>query len=335
MENTDTTPAAAPEVPSALTESQAAQELLARWQSKAPKPDAKPAPKEPEAAADEVEPEATDEQPEEGDAEAEAEGTAAPVVEDVEFDLEFAGRKHRITPKTLKTDLEKLQAQAKDLEAGSTRKFQQAAEAAKRAEQLGEVVQQHADLYADYRTVDREIQRIGQMDLDALSDSDPVAAQKQLAQLMQLQQAQTRIVGALQEAAQKMTQTRQSLASERAAKGAELLEREIKGWGPTLQSELLAYSKTQGVSDDTLANLYDPAIVKMMYKASRYDALQSAKMKTVAAAKAASPTLKPASAAAKQSQATQKLAKLNDRLSKTGKVEDAANLFLARFQARK
>ena len=68
MENTDTTPAT-PEVPAALTEDQAAQELLARWNSKDKRPDAEPAAKDAEAA-DEATEETEGEQSDEDEASA-------------------------------------------------------------------------------------------------------------------------------------------------------------------------------------------------------------------------------------------------------------------------
>jgi hypothetical protein len=332
MEQT-TTPAQ-PEVGSTgLSTEQAAEALLTRWQGKQ-EPSADADTSEPEAAsADDEERDTEPEQSDEDEADGEADATEAP--DEPEYELEFAGSKYKVKPSDLGERVNELQTKLKELEGGATRKFQEASTIRKQAEEMGAMAAQHADLYADFRAVNREIERIQGTDLQSLSDSDPVAAQKEIARMMQLQQAQQRIGAQLQQAAAQMNQYRQQSIVQEVESVKQHAQSRINGWTQDLDKALGDYVQRINVRDQSLSALVtDPAMYEMAVKAYKYDAMRAAKPAEKRAVPAQK-TLKPQAATAQTNSARAKTDDLVKRIRSGGSTADVANLFLARAGKRK
>jgi hypothetical protein len=212
---TESTTPAQPEV-ALNTEADAAQALLARWGVKPDDPVTDDASESEAQAADATE--TTDEQqPDEGTADADGDEQAQP--DEVEIDV--AGDKFKF-PKTLAEQAEKIQRKVKDLEAGTTRKFQEAAEIRKALEVEREQVafvqklaNSQTELLADFRAVQKEVDQLTNLDWNALSDADPVQAQKAMARLMSLQNTQQRIGSQLQQASRQMSEAEHSAKATR------------------------------------------------------------------------------------------------------------------------
>jgi hypothetical protein len=331
MEQT-TTPAQ-PEVDGGYTTEQAAEALLTRWQGKQEQP----------ADADADEPEAASEDDEERDTEqeqsdeddADGEGDASEAQDEPEYELEFGGSRYKVKPSDLGRRVNELQSKLKELEGGATRKFQEASQIRKQAEEMGAMAAAQADLYADFRAVNREIERIQGSDLTSLSDSDPVAAQKEIARLMQLQQAQQRIGAQLQQTAAHMTQYRQHSIVQEVEGVKQHAQSRIKGWSPELDKALGDYVQRVQVRDQSLSALVtDPAMYEMAVKAYKFDRMQAAKPADKRAVQAQK-TLKPQSASAQSNSARAKTDDLVKRIRSGGSTADVANLFLARAGKRK
>jgi hypothetical protein len=249
--------------------------------------------------------------------------------------LEFAGSKYRLKPGELGERVTELQSKLKELEGGATRKFQEAAQVRKQAEEMGAVMAQHAELFADFRAVNREIERIQGTDLQALSDSDPVTAQKEIARMVQLQQAQQRIGSQLQQAAAQMNQQRQDAIVQEVEAVKQYARSKINGWSETLDKALGEYVQKVQVRDQSLSVLVtDPALYEMAVKAYKYDTLQAAKPADKRAVQAPK-TLKPQAASAQTNSAKARTDDLVKRIRSQGSTSDVANLFLARAGIRK
>ena len=74
----------------------------------------------------------------------------------------------------------------------------------------------------------------------------------------------------------------------------------------------------------------DPRVLHAVYKAAKWDALQAQKGKSLEAAKAAPPVLKPGASKGPGAAAGQKAKDARARLKQSGSVQDAARLFLLR-----
>lgn len=328
-----TTPAPQ-EVNQGISEDQAATELLKRWGVG----DTPETEEEPEAQADEqpqgdVQEQETEAQAEEGEQE-EAEAQS----EEIEIDV--AGEKFKV-PAALAEQAKRIESKAKEVEAGATRKFQEAAELRKFAEaqvesakKLQEIATQNAEIIADHKSVTRRMQQIEQMDFNSLAENDPIALTKLNAEYMQLQAAKQRIEGAYQEASAKMQAESQAQMQQRFAHLQEFAQKNIKGWSDDYSKTLMEFSVNQlGADPDMLRNVMSEPVIKALDLAYRGWKLGQTdpKAKQVVATK----TLKPGAVGQMKSNAVQAVEKTQQRLKKSGSVDDAAALLLARSNTRK
>ena len=113
--------------------------------------------------------------------------------------------------------------------------------------------------------LDDRLQQFANVDWQALSQSDPVAAQQQFFQYQQLKDARGGLVAQIQQhESQRALQEREATA--RAMQQAnEVLGREIKGWSPEVAKELRAVAKSLGADDKSVDSIREPWIVKALY----------------------------------------------------------------------
>jgi len=91
------------------------------------------------------------------------------------------------------------------------------------------------------------------------------------------------------------------------------------------RSRLIEYGKNLGFSEEELSETYDHRAVKALYKAMRYDEMMAKRAKPTPPV---SPRPAPAGNAAQQPQrSVSELTRAKQRLSKTGRVQDAASIF--------
>lgn len=317
------------EVATGITEDQAAQQMLARWAT----PNDKAEPTEAETSE---EPEA--EQAEEATADADGE-TQAEADESDDIEIDVGGEKFKV-PATQSEQAKRIEAKVKEIEAGTTRKFQEAAELRKVAEsqveaakQLQQIAHEQSDLIADHKMVERRLDALSRIDVNALGDSDPVQLTKLNAEYTQLITAKQRIEAQYSQAVAKSQETQKKLQGEKFAQLNEYAKRTVKGWSDDYSNKLMAFAvQDLGFNPDALRAGINEPLIKAIDLAYQGHKVRTAdpKAKQIVTTK----TLKPGSAGAKQTvHATAE--KARTQLAKSGRVEDAAMLLLARANTRK
>lgn len=319
-----TTPAA--EVENAgITEDQAASALLAKWGAS----DDAPATEE----VEEDQPESQAQADDEPDGDPDGESTEEAESGDVEIDV--AGEKFKLPP-ALAEQAKRIEAKAKEVEAGATRKFQEAAEIRKAAEtqfktlqELQTIAHQQADIIADHKLVTRRLEELGNVNVNYLAENDPVALTKLNAEFNQLMAAKQRIEGAYQQNLQANEKAKGTVNAERLQRLQQFAEKNVKGWSEDYSNKLMQFAvKDIGFDPDQLRQSVDEPLIKLIDLAYQGHKVRSAdpKAKQVNTSK----TLKPGSAAQVKTNATVTADKAFQKLKKVGNVESAAMALLAR-----
>ncbi len=246
------------EVQGGITEDQAASEMLKRWGASDDK-EKSPAP--------EPEDESTEEQPT-GDAESDDEPTETETESD-DVEIDVGGEKFKLPPAQAE-QAKRIEAKVKEIEAGTTRKFQEASELRKVAEtqiqsaqQLQKIAHEQSDLIADHKMVERRLAALERIDINALADSDPVALTKINAEYNQLVSAKARIESQYQ---QSVKTSQEEFTKQHQAKVVQLndfAKRNIKGWSEDYSNKLMEFSvNTLGFSPDALRNGINEPMIK-------------------------------------------------------------------------
>lgn len=279
--------------------------------------------------------EATEPEAEQGD-EPQADATEEEAEAETEWEIEFAGQTHKLPPGTPEEVARKVQELGKNLHSDYTRKTQEIAETRKAieaeratAQELLKLTHEHADLVADFRVVQRQIDQLSGEDLMSLSESDPLAAQQKMARLMQLQQAQQRIGAQLQQTVSETQAKQTASAKETIEKAQAELQREIKDWGPDTAKAIREFGKSQGFSDTELATVTDPRVVKLLWKAQQFESLQKSKPAVTKRVSEAPKTIKSNSVVSEKGHNKARSRDAMERAQKTGRVDDAAAAILA------
>jgi hypothetical protein len=199
-----------------------------------------------------------------------------------EFDeVEYDGKKYSV-PKELKDAFLR--------QSDYTRKTQEVAEQRKAIEQHAmqvrqelEVQQRNIENHAKLVSIDQTLKQFENVDWQAYSDQDPVAAQKSWFQYQQMQQSRNDLTQQIsQQEQQRQFQTQQYVARQ-LEEGHKELAREIKGWSPEKAKEIKSYALKAGFDEAQLSQLTDPKAVKMLHKAFLYDQMMSKAVKPTAA----------------------------------------------------
>ena len=313
-----------------MTEDQAASALLAKWA----KPD-----DEDQPAAEQAEDEPEAEQADEATADADGEPDSEPAESDDGEEFDFGGEKIRIS-KEAAPEVRKVQAKFRELELGATRKFQEAAELRKVAEtqiqeaqQLRQIGHEQSDLIADHKMIERRLDALSRIDVNALGDSDPVQLTKLNAEYTQLITAKQRIEQTYQQSVAKSQETHKQAQAQKVANLNDFAKRNIKGWSDEYSNKLLSFAVNDlGFSPDALRSGINESLIKAIDLAYQGHKVRTAdpKAKIVQNTK----TLKPGAAGAKTT-AHLSAEKARQKLGKSGRVEDAAMALLARANIRR
>lgn len=316
------------EVSQGITEDQAASQLLAKWAT--PDDEAQPAEAETTEESDAEQPT--------GDAQADDESEAdAEESDDIEIDV--GGEKFKV-PASQSEQAKKIEAKVKEIEAGTTRKFQEAAELRKVAEsrieaagQLEQIAQENSDLIADHKMVERRLAVLGQIDVNRLGDDDPVQLTKLNAEYNQLITAKQRIESQYQQNVLKSQKTFNEQHRAKVVQLGEFAKRNIKGWSEDYSNKLMEFSvKELGFSPDALRQGMNEPLIKAIDLAYQGHRVRTAdpKAKIVTNTK----TLKPGGSQVKTT-AHAAAEKARIQLRKTGSLADAALALLTRSNAKR
>lgn len=109
-------------------------------------------------------------------------------------------------------------------------------------------------------------------------------------------------------------------------------EKGIKGWSQDVYNEIRTFATTNGLPQETMDGITDPAIIKMMWQAMRYDKAKKVATTKTKKATTAKKTLRSKAPSDNSSFSVGKAGKALDKLRATGDREDAANAFLSRWQ---
>lgn len=173
--------------------------------------------------------------------------------------------------------------------------------------------------------IDQQLSQYQNLDWQALSNTDPVEAQKLFFAYNQLQVQRGQVVAEISEKQQDFDKIQQTVISNQVRIGNTVLTKDIPGWGPDVGKTLLALGKDYGASDHELSKVTEPWIIKALYDAQQWKKLQAEKPIVDKKVSSASPTVKPGAKDAKNAAGARD--KMNrDQLRKTGKSDYAAKL---------
>lgn len=316
-----------------FTEQQAVAELFARYEAKK-----EPAKKEAADSSEEAPVETEAEQPE-GDVQAEAETEDAPEDEG-EIEIDVAGEKFNFSKKNPVSEelIRRVAAKAKEVEAGSTRRFQEAADLRKAADtqrqsvdQMLRIAQAQADVLADHAMVSRRLQAIEQININEL---DSESLHRLTLEAHQLNAAKTRIEGKFHQNLQNMQEEDNKAFQAKREHLEKTVAARVKGWSPDHWTKLAEYAVSKGVPPPNLQGITEPWMVEILDDAAYGHAMRQAKPQQLKRVATVSQTLKPGASGTQKSAANLKIASADAKFKKTGKVDDAASLLWAKMQSK-
>lgn len=188
-----------------------------------------------------------------------------------------------------------------------------------------EIQNQLIQEFAKAEALDQQLAQYQAVDWIAMSNADPVEAQKLFFSYNQLQVQRGKVGAEISKRQQEVVQAQQSATASRVQVGNAILAKDIPGWGKELGLELLNLCKDYGATDAELSKVTEPWIVKALYDAKQWKKLQTTKPLVDKKVASASPMVKPGAKDTKN--AANSKDKFNrDQLRKTGKSEFAAQL---------
>jgi len=174
-------------------------------------------------------------------------------------------------------------------------------------------------------SIDQQLSQYQSLDWQALSNSDPVEAQKLFFAYNQLQVQKGQVANERQRKQQELTQAQQTLRAKQIELGQQVLTKDIPGWGEELGKTLKSLGRDYGASDAELNALTEPWVIKALYDAQQWKKLQAEKPLVDKKVSTASPTVKPGAKNVKNA-ASATYKQNRDALRKTGRSDYAAKL---------
>lgn len=319
------------EVATGMTEDQAAQELMSKWgigeddekKSSKASSDAQDEEEESEEQADE----ANDSEEDESEDDADESG---------EIEIDVAGEKFKLPP-AVAEQAKRIEAKAKEVEAGATRKFQEAADLRKAAEltatqatQQAQFNEANAHLLSDLTLVKRRMQLFESMDVSQMAEQDPIQLNKINAEYNQLASAERRIQAELQRVHGLFGQDQEKVKGERFKVAQEYARTHIKDWTAGGSKRAADYVEQRGIARADIEDmlLRDPRLILVLEDAAYGARVRNSKPDQQKRIVDAAKTLKPGAGGQSKSSSVQKGIQARERLGKTGSVEDAARALL-------
>lgn len=303
-----------------LSEEQAAEKLLSRMR-KEPEPE-----HEEEEPANETEPESE---------------ALEDAPEDDEVEADFLGEKVKVRGKEASELVQRFAAKAKELEANTTRKFQEAAEVRKSAEKAAEAAQlvqalaeKHGEMLGHRTMVQQRMQQLRNIDVRQLQAQDPAALAGLTAEMQQLQMTEQEITRRLAMTAHGIQEQRAQLQAQ-GIEEAKKYAQTIKGWSEEYDAKLLDYVvKDVGAPADEVRAKMSGWLMKLIHQA--YEGQKVSQSKPwEKKSPGSNQTLKPGTSGQSKGQTTAAVESAQKRFKKSGSLDDAAQLLLARSKLRK
>jgi hypothetical protein len=181
---------------------------------------------------------------------------------------------------------------------------------------------------AKVTVIDEQIAQFEAVDWNALSDNDPVQAQKLYIQYQQLQNNRTRTITEIQQKKQQLDQQQALQAQSRLEQAKADLLKAFPDWNADRAKELRETAQTYGFSEQEISNVTDPRTVKLLADAAAYRKLQSQKVNVTNKVQAKPAVVKPGTKDQKAAARTVD-ADLRTKLRKSGDQNVAAKLIEA------
>ena len=185
-----------------------------------------------------------------------------------------------------KEALERIKAE-RLMQADYTRKTQEVAELRKATEAQRAQVQQQAQMAQQYveeiaaaKAIDMRLSQYGQINWAEVEQTDPAQAMRLQREMRELQSAKEQIGHSIAQKHQASQLAQQQELAKLAQEGEQVLAREIKGWGAETKAKLAEFAISRGFTEQALANVYDPKVVRLLHDAMTLHQLrESAKAK--------------------------------------------------------
>lgn len=166
-------------------------------------------------------------------------------------------------------------------------------------------------------------------DIEQLAREDPAAAQQEFLRLISVNQTMQQIEAEQRQAAQNLQVQQQAAMQAAIQKSRETLEGDIKGFAEVYPKVLETISKEYGFEPKDVAQVYDARLIKVFHDAYQYRQLQQAKPEVSKRVVSVPKVVKPGSGE-KPNPAKERVEEAEQRLKKTGRLDDAVSVYLAR-----
>jgi hypothetical protein len=166
-------------------------------------------------------------------------------------------------------------------------------------------------------------------DIEQLAKEDPAAAQQEFLRLISVNQTMQQIEAEQRQAAQNLQVHQQAALQAAIQKSRETLEGDIKGFAEVYPKVLETVSKDYGFEPKDVAQVYDSRLIKVFHDAYQYRQLQQAKPEVSKRVVSVPKVVKPGSGE-KPNPAKERADEAEQRLKKTGRLDDAVAVYLSR-----
>ena len=276
-----------------------------------------------EGTAESSEPE-TDEASSEATEEAAEESTEEAQASEIEFD----GKKLALPPDTPPALVDAVKKMADDLKADYTRKTQEAANEKRTVAIKAQAVQaQEQFLQANFeravalKAAQDKLSQYDKLDWQSIAQQDPAqATQLNLAQ-QQLQREVQRLYQEWQHGEGERARITDAQRRQAIEEGQRELAAKIPKWSPEVQKAIAENTKSYGYTDEELASVTDPRLVRVLHDAMQWKKLQSEKPKAMQKVAEAPKVIKPSAPQVKKPNQS-----AMERLKRNGRIEDLASL---------
>lgn len=240
--------------------------------------------------------------------------------EEVEVDLEEAKNLAQMGyDYTKKTQEVAEQRKAVEMQAQAIKAQEQA------LKQMAETQQAFIKEIAKVEAINEQTAQYEALDWQALTDNDPVQAQKLWIQYQQLQTKRQRAIEEINQKQSQLAQQRELQQQARLAEAQTELLKAFPQWNAEFAKELREAGKQYGYSDQELSSVTDPRQVKLLADAAAYRKLQSQKVNVDKKVVGKPPVVKPGTKDTKAAVRTVDK-EMRDKLRKSGDQHLAAKL---------
>jgi hypothetical protein len=167
-------------------------------------------------------------------------------------------------------------------------------------------------------------------DFEHLKETDPIGYAVKVAEATQREKQLAAVTAERQRLAQQQQADAQSQLQSYLAEEAKKLAQHIPDWetekGEEVRRDIRTFAKGLGFSDQELSQVYDSRAVLTLWKAAQYDKLVAGKPEVTKKVSEAPKMLKPGTAKVSNPESESLKAERN-KLRKTGRTRDAANIF--------